>query len=136
MSKEETYFTEFRKGEVTELQQLLRNSLNEKNLEKQKESVRKVIAYMTLGIDVSSLFVDMTKATNTKDLVQKKLVYMYLSNYAEANKDTSILAVNTLLKDCHDQNPMVRGLSLKSLSSLRFLFYSIIFDPKKNSTYT
>ena len=119
MSKDDSYFTEFRKGEVAELQQLLRASFNERDLVKQKEAVRKVIAYMTLGIDVSSLFVDMTKATNTKDLVQKKLVYMYLTNYAESNKEVSILAVNTLLKDCHDQNPMVRGLSLKSLASLR-----------------
>jgi hypothetical protein len=33
---------------------------------------------MTLGIDVSRLFPDMIMACNTKDLVVKKMVYLYL----------------------------------------------------------
>ncbi len=76
-------------------------------------------AYMTLGIDVSALFRDMIMATNTRDLVQKKLVYQYLCHYATSNQEMSLLAVNTLLKDCRDSSPMVRGLALRSLCSLR-----------------
>lgn len=74
---------------------------------------------MTLGIDVSALFRDMIMATNTRDLVQKKLVYQYLCHYATSNQEMSLLAVNTLLKDCRDSSPMVRGLALRSLCSLR-----------------
>lgn len=41
--------------------------------------IKKVIAYMTLGIDVSKVFSEMVMAASTKDLVQKKMVYHYLS---------------------------------------------------------
>jgi AP-4 complex subunit beta-1 len=68
---------------------------------------------MTLGIDVSALFKDMIMATNTKDLVQKKLVYQYLCHYATANQELSLLAVNTLQKDCRDSSPMVNTLDTK-----------------------
>lgn len=54
--------------------------------------------------------------------MQKKLVYLYLCNYAESHPDLSVLSVNTLLKDFRDENPMVRGLALRSLCSLRFEF--------------
>ena len=59
------------------------------------------------------------QAGATTDLVQKKLVYLYLSNYAEANSDVALLTVNTLQKDCQDRNPVVRGLALRSMCSLR-----------------
>lgn len=74
---------------------------------------------MSLGIDMSKLFTEMTMATHTKDLVQKKMVYLYLSTYAEQNPDLAIMGINTLLKDGRDQDPMVRGLALRSLCSLR-----------------
>jgi len=51
--------------------------------------------------------------------VQKKLVYLYLSNYAESNSELALLTVNTLQKDCQDRNPMIRGLALRSMCSLR-----------------
>jgi vesicle coat complex subunit len=49
----------------------------------------------------------------------KKMVYLYLCNYAEQNPDLSIMAVNTLVQDCKNQDPMVRGLALRSLTGLR-----------------
>ena len=50
-------------------------------------------------------------------------------NYAESNSDLAILAINTLQKelpgvmkclaqDCRDDDPMIRGLALRSLCSL------------------
>lgn len=47
--------------------------------------IKKVIAYMTLGIDVSRLFPEMVKASRTDDLVMKKMIYLYLTTYAEQN---------------------------------------------------
>lgn len=81
--------------------------------------IEKVVAYMTLGIDVSSLFSDMIMATNTKDPVQKKMVYLYLCNYAEQNSELALLTINTLQKDAQDDDPMIRGLALRSLCGLR-----------------
>jgi vesicle coat complex subunit len=59
------------------------------------------------------------KAAATTDLVQKKMVYLYLNQYAPLNHDVSLLAINTMAKDCNDVDPLVRGLGLRNLSSLR-----------------
>jgi len=110
-----------KKGEVHELRQLLRGAAAERDQQKKRDAIKKVIAYMTLGIDVSPLFSEMVMASATNDLVQKKMVYLYLVNYAESNSDLAILAVNTLQKDCRDDDPMIRGLALRSLCSLSLL---------------
>jgi AP-4 complex subunit beta-1 len=119
----DSYFTDFRKGEVNELQDAMRDALRASSTDKSStkliDTIKRVIAYMTLGIDVSKLFPEMIMATNTTNLVQKKLVYLYLCNYAESHPELSIMAINTLLKDFLDENPMVRGLALRSLASLR-----------------
>jgi AP-4 complex subunit beta-1 len=59
------------------------------------------------------------QACATEDVVQKKLVYLYLCNYAESHSELTLLAVNTLQKSCRDPNPVVRGLALRSMCSLR-----------------
>jgi AP-4 complex subunit beta-1 len=114
-----SYFADLKKGEVGELRQLLRNPLLDRDFVKKREVVKKVIAYMTMGIDVSRLFSEMVMATVTKDLVQKKLVYLFLSHYAQNNTELALLAINTLQKDCVDEDPVVRGLALRTLTSLR-----------------
>eukprot|EP01012_Entosiphon_sulcatum_P006984 TRINITY_DN1343_c0_g1_i1.p1 TRINITY_DN1343_c0_g1~~TRINITY_DN1343_c0_g1_i1.p1 ORF type:complete len:781 (+),score=192.30 TRINITY_DN1343_c0_g1_i1:288-2345(+) len=47
------------------------------------------------------------------------MVYLYLSSHAESNQDIAILAINTLQRDCKDESPLVRGLALRSISSLK-----------------
>ncbi len=39
------------------------------------------------------------QASNTKDIVVKKMVYLFLCNYAASNADLTLLAINTLQKD-------------------------------------
>merc|ERR1719159_1769796 len=89
-----TYFE--KKGEVHELRQLLRGAAQDRDQQKKRDAIKKVIAYMTLGIDVSPLFTDMVMCSATHDLVQKKMIYLYLLNYAERNSELAILVVNTL----------------------------------------
>lgn len=60
---------------------------------------KKVIAYMTLGIDVSRLFTEMMLAIETRDLVVKKMVYLYLCTYARQKPDLAIMCINTLQRD-------------------------------------
>ena len=115
----DSYFTESRKGEVNELRNLLRNFSTEKDMKKQREIIKKVIAYMTLGIDVSRLFTEMMLVIETRDLVIKKMVYLFLCNYATANPQLAQMCTNTLTKDSNNDDPMVRGLALRSLCSLR-----------------
>ena len=69
--------------------------------DKRKDAVKKVIAAMTVGKDVSSLFTDVVNCMQTENLELKKLVYLYLINYAKSQPDLAILAVNTFVKVKH-----------------------------------
>lgn len=115
-----TYFSESnKKGEVSELQKSLQSPEVQRNAAEYKKVIQKVIARMTLGMDLSFLFMDMIKAGATHDLVQKKLVYLYICSYAASNPELALLTVNTMRKDCQDSSAMVRGLALRSMCSLR-----------------
>ena len=110
---------EHKKGEVNELKTSLRNPNLDRDPDKKREVIKRVIAYMTLGIDVSKLFSEMIMASATKDHVVKKMVYLYITSYASTNPELALLAINTLQKDCRDEDPMTRGLALRSFTSLR-----------------
>ncbi|KAJ6247651.1 ap-1 complex subunit beta-1 [Anaeramoeba flamelloides] len=103
------------KGELKELQL----KLQENGVSKKKEAVKEVIAYMTVGKDVSSLFTDVLNCLETKDFEIKKLVYLYLIKYAKFKPNLSILVVNTLVKDTQDENPLVRALALRTMGSMK-----------------
>lgn len=55
----------------------------------------------------------------TSDVVLKKMCYLYVGNYAKSNPDLSLLTINFLQRDCKDVDPMIRGLALRCLCSLR-----------------
>ncbi|XP_040392217.1 LOW QUALITY PROTEIN: AP-4 complex subunit beta-1 [Cygnus olor] len=84
-----------------------------------RAAVLRVIRLMTQGADVSGLFAEMVKAGAAADVVQKKLVHLYVRAHAPRLPRLALLAVNTLRRDCADPSPAVRGLALRSLCSLR-----------------
>lgn len=86
---------------------------------KKKEAVKKVIAAMTVGKDVSMLFPDVVNCMQTDDLELKKLVYLYLINYAKTQPDLAIMAVNTFVKDSQDPNPLIRALAVRTMGCIR-----------------
>lgn len=53
---------------------------------------------MTVGKDVSMLFTDVLNCMQTHNLELKKLVYLYVMNYAKSQPERAILAVNTFQK--------------------------------------
>ncbi|KAJ3439456.1 ap-4 complex subunit beta-1 [Anaeramoeba flamelloides] len=96
-----------------------RQLLNESKEQSQRRLViEQIISAMSLGVNLSPLFADMVKAAQTTDLVQKKMIYLYICKYAEENKELLILSTGTFQRDCQSQDPLVRGLSLRSMSSL------------------
>ncbi|XP_066513735.1 AP-1 complex subunit beta-1 isoform X2 [Hoplias malabaricus] len=109
------YFTTTKKGEIFEL----KAELNSDKKEKKKEAVKKVIASMTVGKDVSALFPDVVNCMQTDNLELKKLVYLYLMNYAKSQPDMAIMAVNTFVKDCEDPNPLIRALAVRTMGCIR-----------------
>jgi len=104
-----------RKGETFEL----RAGLVSQYAYERKEAIQKTIMSMTLGKDVSALFPDVLKNIATGDLDQKKLVYLYLMNYAKSHPDLCILAVNTFVQDSEDANPLIRALAIRTMGCIR-----------------
>jgi vesicle coat complex subunit len=106
---------EGKKGEIYEL----KAELNSDKRDRKKEAVKKVIASMTVGKDVSQLFPDVVNCMQTDNLELKKLVYLYLMNYAKTQPEMAILAVNTFAKDCNDPNPLIRALAVRTMGCIR-----------------
>ncbi|XP_038699068.1 beta-adaptin-like protein A isoform X2 [Tripterygium wilfordii] len=110
------------KSEVSDLKTQLRQLAGSRAPgvdDSKRELFKKVISYMTIGIDVSSLFGEMVMCSATSDIVLKKMCYLYVGNYAKVNPDLALLTINFLQRDCKDMDPMIRGLALRSLCSLR-----------------
>ncbi|KAG2491509.1 hypothetical protein HYH03_010086 [Edaphochlamys debaryana] len=109
------YFSTTKRGEIHELKEELRSL----DRPKKKDAVKKVIAAMTVGKDVSMLFPDVVNCMQTDDLELKKLVYLYLINYAKTQPDLAIMAVNTFVKDSQDPNPLIRALAVRTMGCIR-----------------
>ncbi|CAI9291166.1 unnamed protein product [Lactuca saligna] len=86
------YFSTTKKGEIPELKE----ELNSQYKDKRKDAVKK-----------------------TENLELKKLVYLYLINYAKSQPDLAILAVNTFVKDSQDPNPLIRALAVRTMGCIR-----------------
>ncbi|KAA0193636.1 hypothetical protein HAZT_HAZT007169 [Hyalella azteca] len=85
----------------------MRNSLYNKTCIKDNTSFYK------LGKDVSALFPDVVNCMQTDNLELKKLVYLYLMNYAKSQPDMAIMA------DCEDPNPLIRALAVRTMGCIR-----------------
>ncbi|KAL4433786.1 hypothetical protein ABPG75_000227 [Micractinium tetrahymenae] len=109
------YFSTTKKGEIHEL----KVELGALDKSKKKDAVKKVIAAMTVGKDVSPLFPDVINQMQTDDMELKKLVYLYLINYAKTQPDLAIMAVNTFVKDSQDPNPLIRALAVRTMGCIR-----------------
>ena len=72
---------------------------------------------MTIGKDVSQLFPDVVNCMQIDNLELKKLVYLYLMNYAKSQPEMAILAVNTFAK--------VRKRRLITQDNQSFYYYRI-----------
>lgn len=104
-----------KKGEAYEL----RLGLVSQYKHERKDAIQRVIQAMTVGKDVLALFPDVLKNIATYDLEQKKLVYLYLMNYAKLHPELCILAVNTFVQDTEDPNPLVRALAIRTMGCIR-----------------
>ncbi|KAL1830597.1 hypothetical protein ACET3Z_000248 [Daucus carota] len=110
------------KGEVSDVKSQLRQLAGSRapgTDDSKRDLFKKVLSYMTVGIDVSSVFSDMVMCSATSDIVLKKMCYLYVGNYAKYNPDLALLTINFLQRDCKDEDPMIRGLALRSLCTLR-----------------
>ena len=98
----------------------LQEALNSMKLSRQKDSMKQIIASMTIGKDVSKLFPDVVKLIRTKNIELKKLVYLYLINYARVKPDLIFLAVAAFHSDAKEgATPLIRGLAIRTMGCIR-----------------
>jgi AP-1 complex subunit beta-1 len=109
------FFMTQKKGEMHEL----RMELHSTDRQIKVDAVKKVIASMTVGKDVSMLFTDVLNCVQTGNIELKKLVYLYLINYAKTQPELTLLAVNTFVKDASDANPLIRALAVRTMGCIR-----------------
>ena len=109
------FFMTQKKGEMHEL----RMELHSTDRAVKVDAVKKVIASMTVGKDVSMLFTDVLNCVQTGNIELKKLVYLYLINYAKTQPELTLLAVNTFVKDASDANPLIRALAVRTMGCIR-----------------
>jgi vesicle coat complex subunit len=66
------------------------------------------------------LFMDIIKNMETQDMELKKLIYLYIINYAKSHPDLAILAINSFRKDAMDkQNPFLRAMAVRTMGCIR-----------------
>ena len=113
------------RGEEAEVQSQLKKlssqpAHSKEAIRERREAFRRVVQYMSLGIDMSGAFSGMLSNCASPDPQLKRLLYEYVAFHARSRSDMALLCTNTLQKDCSDSNPSVRSLALRSLASLRF----------------
>ena len=69
--------------------------------------------FLTVCCIFSALFPDVVNCMQTDNLELKKLVYLYLMNYAKSQPDMAIMAVNTFVKVRHRGRHVINAASFK-----------------------
>merc|ERR1719186_1565349 len=74
---------------------------------------------MAKGRDVSDLFPAVVKNVASMNIEVKKLVYVYLTRYAEEQQDLALLSISTFQRALKDPNQLIRASALRVLSSIK-----------------
>ncbi|XP_059154175.1 AP-3 complex subunit beta-2-like [Physella acuta] len=83
------------------------------------EAMKRIIGMVAKGKDASDLFPPVVKNVVSKNLEIKKLVYVYLTRYAEEQQDLALLSISTFQRALKDPNQLIRASALRVLSSIR-----------------
>ncbi|XP_016575524.1 AP3-complex subunit beta-A isoform X2 [Capsicum annuum] len=83
------------------------------------EALKRLLALIAQGCDVSSFFPQVVKNVASQSMEVKKLVYLYLLHYAEKRPDEALLSINCFQKDLGDPNPLVRAWALRTMAGIR-----------------
>ncbi|XP_071732818.1 AP3-complex subunit beta-A [Rutidosis leptorrhynchoides] len=83
------------------------------------EALKRLLALIAQGLDVSNYFPQVVKNVACQSLEVKKLVYLYLLHYAERRPNEALLSINIFQRDLGDQNPLVRAWALRTMAGIR-----------------
>lgn len=125
----------FTRSKAQELRiELQATDKKDKGFVKKKTVLKKVVANMTMGNDMSPLFPDMIQCMTIQVLEIKKMVYLYLMNYAKSKSDEIAQAIPSFLSDCNDRNPLIRALAIRTMSAITSsAIIAALIDPLRHA---
>ncbi|GAB7350650.1 hypothetical protein MBLNU459_g1217t1 [Dothideomycetes sp. NU459] len=102
---------------VAQIKKLL-DSRNEREV---LDGLRRAIAmqYAAPLATTLPLFPSVLKTLSHQTSSTRPLVYAFILHHAEADPDTTLLAINTIQKALSDSSPRVRAMALKTMSAIR-----------------
>ncbi|ORY98987.1 putative beta-adaptin [Syncephalastrum racemosum] len=109
----------FQRGKIQELRAELTSEKRDPKHLRKKTVMKKIVANMTMGNDMSPLFPDILNVMNVPILEIKKMVYLYLINYARSKPDMAMMAITTFIKDVEDPNPLIRALAIRTMGYIQ-----------------
>ncbi|KAI8972988.1 adaptin N terminal region-domain-containing protein [Pilobolus umbonatus] len=93
--------------------------LDAKNDREKLDGLKRLIAMISKGRDVSEFFPDVVKNVVSQNIEVRKLVYIFLLRYAEQEPDLALLSINSFQKDLSDKNQIIRAMALRVMSGIR-----------------
>ncbi|KAJ2679741.1 hypothetical protein GGI25_001192 [Coemansia spiralis] len=105
----------FQRGKVHDLRAELTSEKKDPRYQLKKVAMKKVVANMTMGNDMSPLYKEVIACMGIPDIDVKKMVYLFLINYARARAEIANLAVNGFEDDVNDPNPLIRAMAIRTM---------------------
>ncbi|KZT68971.1 Adaptor protein complex beta subunit [Daedalea quercina L-15889] len=107
----------FQRGKIQEFRaELQAAETKDKKFTKRKTVLKKIVANITMGNDMSPLFNDVIQCLSIPSLEIKKMVYLFLVCYGRSKSDQIRLVMPSFLQDCEDRNPLIRALAIRTMS--------------------
>ncbi|TRM58635.1 adaptin N terminal region-domain-containing protein [Schizophyllum amplum] len=107
----------FQRGKIEEFRtELHAAEAKDKKFTKRRTVLKKIVANITMGNDMSALFTDVVQCLGTPLLEIKKMVYLFLVSYGRSKPDLIHLVIPNFLQDCNDRNPLIRALAIRTMS--------------------
>ncbi|KDQ60871.1 hypothetical protein JAAARDRAFT_124533 [Jaapia argillacea MUCL 33604] len=107
----------FQRGKIQEFRaELQAAEAKDKKFMKRRTVLKKIVANITMGNDMSALFPDVVQCLGTPVNEIKKMVYLFLMSYGKAKADQIHLAIPKFLEDCNNHDPLIRALAIRTMS--------------------
>lgn len=107
----------FQRGKIQEFRaELQAAEAKDKKFQKRKTVLKKIVANITMGNDMSPLFTDVIQCLGIPLLEIKKMVYLFLICYGRQKAEQIHLVIPSFLQDCSDRNPLIRALAIRTMS--------------------
>ncbi|KAH9525368.1 hypothetical protein Btru_001189 [Bulinus truncatus] len=106
-------------GDISNLLHCLNDNEFMKDIRSVRVNVYEILVLANNGCDVTSALPTLVKLLAVGDTFVKRVAGEVLTVLADKNPDMVMLAINTLVQDCKDVNPVIRSLGLRLLGSLQ-----------------